>query len=99
MKILYTAKAEAKGGGDGHFKVLDGKFRGRTCDAQKAWAAPAVPPLIPSNFLPQATLLAPRALAEHVAMKEKKTIEAPIVTAASLPWEQRRTAVSVWLPS
>lgn len=80
MKILYTAKAEAKGGRDGHFKVLDGNLEGALA-MPKSLGGTGGPAANPEQLFAAGYAACFASAVKHVAMKEKKTIEAPIVTA------------------
>ncbi len=80
MKILYTAKAEAKGGRDGYFKVLDGNLEG-VLAVPKSMGGTGGTAANPEQLFAAGYAACFASAVKHVAMKEKQTIEAPIVTA------------------
>lgn len=80
MKVLYTAKAQAKGGRDGSFKVLDGNLEG-ALTMPKSLGGTGGPAANPEQLFAAGYSACFASAVKHVAMTEKVTIESPIVTA------------------
>lgn len=80
MKVLYTAKAEAKGGRDGYFKVLDGNLEGALA-LPKSMGGTGGPAANPEQLFASGYAACFASAVKHVAGLEKQKIEAPIVTA------------------
>lgn len=80
MKVLYTAKAEAKGGRDGYFKVLDGNLEGQLT-MPKSMGGAGGTAANPEQLFAAGYSACFASAVKHVAMTQKLTIEPPIVTA------------------
>lgn len=80
MKVLYTAHAQSKAGRDGRVKVIDGELD-TALTMPKSLGGNGAPGLNPEQLFAAGYSACFGSAIKHVAMKSKKTIEAPIVTA------------------